>query len=203
MASYGLPLPEELFRRIRGHKFFVKADFRAGFWQLNLSEEAQQHVAFHAPDSGKRLTYTRLCFGHVNATALFQRVMEKELATASLSHYAAPFVDDVIMWCDSWEEIMSNFRQLLQHLKTVGLRLHPAKTIVVPALPGALGVSQGVQARTSQDCRDQGSATTQQPQAPASPPGLVQLLPLLRSQLLHHSPAALQAYGKRSTLHLE
>jgi hypothetical protein len=56
--------------------------------------------------------------------------MEKELAAAGLSHCAAPFVDDVIMWCDSWEEMVSNFRQLLQHLKTVGLRLHPAKTIV-------------------------------------------------------------------------
>jgi hypothetical protein len=128
--SYGLPLPEELFRRIRGHRFLVKADFRAGFWQINLSEEAQQHVAFHAPDSGKRLTYTRLCFGHVNATAIFQRAMEKELAAAGLSHCAAPFVDDVILWSDSWDEMIANFRKLLRHLQTVGLRLHPAKTII-------------------------------------------------------------------------
>ena len=39
-------------------------------------------------------------------------------------------MDDVILWADSFEEMVANFRKLLQHMQKVGLRLHPAKTIV-------------------------------------------------------------------------
>ena len=125
---YGLPLPEDLFRRIRGAKFLVKADFKSGFWQLKLDAESQKHVAFWWRN--KLYTYTRLPFGHVNATALFQRVMEKELHAAGIAHCSAPFVDDVILWADTFDEMLLNLRKLLQHLQKVGLRLHPAKTIV-------------------------------------------------------------------------
>lgn len=126
--KYGMPLPEELFRRVRGSKFLVKADFRSGFWQLKLDEASQSHVAFWWRN--KLYTYTRLPFGHVNATAVFQRVMETELQEAGLSHCSAPFVDDVILWADTFEEMLERLETLLQHLQTVGLRLHPAKTIL-------------------------------------------------------------------------
>jgi hypothetical protein len=126
--KYGMPLPEELFRRIRGAKFLVKADFKSGFWQLKIDEESQKHVAFWWRN--KLYTYTRLPFGHVNATALFQRVMEKELQAAGLTHCAAPFVDDVILWANSFDEMYDNLQTMLRHLQGVGLRLHPAKTIV-------------------------------------------------------------------------
>lgn len=126
--KYGVPLPEELFRRVRGSKYLVKADFCSGFWQLKLDEDSQSQVAFWWRN--KLYTYTRLPFGHVNATAIFQRVMETELQKAGLSHCSAPFVDDVILWADTHDEMLQRLESLPQHLQTVGLRLHPATTIV-------------------------------------------------------------------------
>jgi hypothetical protein len=56
--------------------------------------------------------------------------METELQEAGLSHCSAPFVDDIILWADTHEEMLERLETLLQHLQKVGLRLHPAKTIL-------------------------------------------------------------------------
>eukprot|EP00775_Hariotina_reticulata_P001951 gene1951-biopygen3449 len=99
--KYGMPLPEELFRRVRGAKFLSKIDLRSGFWQLRLSPAAQQQVAFWWRN--RLYTYTRLPFGHINATAVFQRAIETKLRAAGVTK-AAVFVDDLIVWADSFDE---------------------------------------------------------------------------------------------------
>jgi hypothetical protein len=134
--KYGMPLPEELFRRIRGAKFLAKLDLRSGFWQLRLSEDAQQQVAFWWRN--RLYAYTRLPFGHVNATALFQRVLETELQASGVTS-AAVFVDDVILWADTFEEHVQQLRTLLRHFQKIGLRAHPAKTIVAAHTVAYLG----------------------------------------------------------------
>jgi hypothetical protein len=134
--KFGLPLPEALFRRMAGAKFLTKIDLRSGFWQLRLSESAQHLVAFWW--RGRMYTYTRLPFGHVNATALFQRVMETELGNAGVSR-AAAFVDDVVLWDNTFEEHLEQLDRLLQHFIKVNLRAHPAKTVVAAEKIGYLG----------------------------------------------------------------
>ncbi len=126
--KHGVPLPEDLFRRMRGAKFFSKIDLRSGFWQLRLSQEAKQQMAFWWRN--KLYTFNRLPFGHVNATAVFQRAMECELQRAGLTHTACVFVDDVCIFSDTIEEHMTSLRQLLQHFQKCGLRAHPAKSII-------------------------------------------------------------------------
>jgi hypothetical protein len=126
--KYGMPLPEELFRRLRGAKYAVKADLMSGFWQLKLDEASHRQMAFWWRN--RLYAYTRLPFGHVNATAVFQRVMDTELHEAGLSHCSAPFVDDVLLWAETFEEMLERLEKLLVHVQKVGLRLHPAKTIL-------------------------------------------------------------------------
>jgi hypothetical protein len=126
--KYGVPLPEDLFRQMRGARFFSKVDLRSGFWQLRLSEEAQKQVAYWW--RGKLYTFTRLPFGHVNATAIFQRVMEYELQRACLSHCSCVFVDDVCIYSNTFAEHIQQLSTLFKHFEKVGLRAHPAKSIV-------------------------------------------------------------------------
>ncbi len=125
---YGTPLPEELFRRMRGARFFSKFDMRSGFFQVMLDLPSQLQTVFHW--RGRCYAFKRLPFGHVNATAVFQRRMEQELQAAGLQHTACVFVDDICIYSDSMADHVAAIRQLLQHMQQVGLRAHPAKTIV-------------------------------------------------------------------------
>jgi hypothetical protein len=125
---YGVPLPEDLFRRMRGARFLTKLDMRAGFFQVTLDLPSKLHTTFHW--RGRCYAYHRLPFGHVNATGIFQRRMELELQAAGLQQNAVVFVDDIMVFSDTMAEHTQQLRQLLQHFQRVGLRAHPAKTIV-------------------------------------------------------------------------
>jgi hypothetical protein len=126
--NYGLPLPEDLFRKMNGAKYITKIDLRSGFWQLPLHESSKPYFAFWW--RGKLYTFTRLPFGFVNATALFQRVMEHELQECGVQAVTSVFVDDVVLYTDTWEQHVHALRTMLQHFQHVGLKAHPAKTIV-------------------------------------------------------------------------
>jgi site-specific DNA-cytosine methylase len=126
--KYGMPLPEELFRQMAGASFFTKLDMRSGFFQVELDLPSQLQTVFHW--RGKCYAFRRLPFGHVNATAIFQRRMELELQAAGLQHCTCVFVDDVCVYSSSMEEHLQQLRQLLRHFQKANLRAHPAKTIV-------------------------------------------------------------------------
>mgnify|MGYP001810788785 CR=1 FL=1 len=126
---YGMPLPEDLFRRMRGAKVLSKLDCRSGFFQINLDLPSQMHTVFHW--RGKCFAFRRLPFGHVSATAIFQRRMEMELQAAGLADRCCVFVDDICIYTDTVEEHLQVLQQLLQHLHKVGIRVHPAKSILL------------------------------------------------------------------------
>jgi len=125
---YKMPLPEDLFRRVQGAKWLSKLDCRSGFFNLVLSEASRPLTAFWW--EGRLYAFNRLPFGHVNATAYFQRTMEHEINQAGLAHCCLVFVDDCLVVSDSFEEHLQHLRMLLRRFKQVGLRCHPAKSIL-------------------------------------------------------------------------
>jgi len=101
---------------------------RSGFFAVALDEESQTHTAFWW--ANKLYAFTRLPFGHVNATAIFQRRMELEIQRAGLAHCVCVFVDDILVFSHSMQEHIQHVSQLLQHFASNDLRAHPEKTIV-------------------------------------------------------------------------
>jgi hypothetical protein len=79
---------------------------------------------------GKQLwQYTRLPYGNKNSVYEFQRVMDKVLADAGLSHCAWAYVDDVLIASTTLEEHIQDVERVLQALHQVGLRVHPGKSV--------------------------------------------------------------------------
>ena len=87
-----------------------------------LSTEPNNHSGLYR--------FTRLPFGHVNATAIFQKIVEHELQQAGLGHCAVVFVDDVCIYSRNFDEHLQCLRILLRRFQTVGLRAHPSKSIL-------------------------------------------------------------------------
>ena len=135
--AYSLPLPEELFQRVQGSTVFSGLDMRSGFFQLRVAEDSQKYTTFWW--GNKLYAYSRMPFGFKNATAAFQRVMDTVLRDAGLTHCAAAFVDDVIIYSSSMEEHVQHVDAVLRALAAVGLRVHPAKSIFAAAKIEYLG----------------------------------------------------------------
>lgn len=125
--TYSMPLPEELFRRMRGARYLTKLDMKSGFFGIKLNDP---HMAACFTWRSKRYHFLRLPFGYVNSTAIYQRRMELELAASGVGDHCTVFVDNVCIYSDTMEEHIQHVQTLLRHFSKVGLRAHPAKTIV-------------------------------------------------------------------------
>jgi len=75
--KYPMPLPEEIFDRLAGKKYFSVLDLRSGFNQIPLAEADRHKTAFHGV--GGHYEFNVMPFGLVNATAVFQRTMDRVL----------------------------------------------------------------------------------------------------------------------------
>lgn len=118
------PIPEDMFREIGHHKFYCTLDLKAGFHQIRCSERAKRRLTFWW--NGKPFRFTRMPFGAVNSPAVFQNAVERELTDHQA--YARVYIDDVIMWGDTVEEMMAHLQEVLASLDAAGLKAHPGKT---------------------------------------------------------------------------
>jgi len=127
--NHPLPLPEELFRSLKGAKYLSKIDMRSGFLQIPIHPDSQHVTAFWW---GSRLfQYTRVPFGIKTSVAIFQRVMETVIQRAGLTHCAHVYVDDILVHSKTFSEHIEHVAALLQALHAADLRAHPAKSVWV------------------------------------------------------------------------
>ncbi len=69
--AYPLPLPDEIQDRLSGSTIFSKLDLQSGPWQLPVSPNDQETMAFcPGPDMGL-FQFTRMPFGLSGATSSF------------------------------------------------------------------------------------------------------------------------------------
>ena len=121
---YPLPKIEDLLNQLDGAKYFAKLDLAAGYWQVRMQDEDKEKTAFCVPNGLYQWKY--MPFGLVNAPPTFQRLMGKVLKTV-LGKIALVYIDDVLVYAKSIDELIANLRKVLQLLQEAGLKLKPKK----------------------------------------------------------------------------
>lgn len=113
-----LPLPEILFRSLKDSNFYSKCDCKSAFMQIILSPGSRAVTRFWAKKNGADILmqYRRLPYGIKNSVAIFQRVMEAELANAGLTHCAQVFVDDILIHSKTMSEHIQHVAAVLDAL---------------------------------------------------------------------------------------
>ena len=77
--SWSIPNMESTLEKIACCRYNTKMDKRSGFWQMDLTPNAQELLAFITPQ-GRVFKWKVLPFGVANAPALFQEPMNKILS---------------------------------------------------------------------------------------------------------------------------
>lgn len=93
-----------------------KFDLLKGYWQVPLTERAQEVSAFVTPESLYRCLV--LPFGMKNAPATFQRLMNR--VSAGLDN-TVTYLDDVVVYSSSWLDHIRQIKQLFVRLEEAGL----------------------------------------------------------------------------------
>ena len=77
--SGSIPNMESTLEKIASRRYKTKMDKRSGFWQVDLTPNTQQLLAFITPQ-GRVFKWKVMPFGVANAPALFQELMNKILS---------------------------------------------------------------------------------------------------------------------------
>ena len=118
-----LPRVDDCIDQIGSAQFISKFDLLKGYWQVPLSEHAQEISAFVTPDG--LYQYTVMPFGMRNAPATFQRMIN--LVVSELEG-CAPYIDDVVIYSHSWEQHVRQLGSVFIRLKEANLTVNLMKS---------------------------------------------------------------------------
>lgn len=138
--SFPLPRIEDCVDQVGSAKFVSKFDLLKGYWQVPLSQRAQEISAFITSEG--LFSYNVMSFGLRNAPATFQRLMNR---VVSGLEGVAVYLDDVVVFSDSWEKHLVCIADLLSRFEEAGLTVNLAKCEFAKATVTYLGkvVGQG------------------------------------------------------------
>ena len=119
-----LPYPNEIRDYIKGAKWVTVIDVRSGYSQSTISKKCRKVLAFNA--AGQHLQPTVLPQGCKASPSLYQKAMEKILEPY-LRKCCLVYLDDCLVWSDSWEQHMIDLRAVLERYRLFNIKLNPAK----------------------------------------------------------------------------
>ncbi|UYV72001.1 hypothetical protein LAZ67_9001526 [Cordylochernes scorpioides] len=131
---YPLPRIDDTLDCLRGARFYSSMDLQSGYWQIDVEESDREKTAFITPDG--LYEFKVMPFGLCNAPATFERMIDNLLKVLKWTIFLCYF-DDIIVFSDDFEELLSRLQLVLNCLKKAGLCLNSkkckfgAKTITV------------------------------------------------------------------------
>ncbi|XP_069100681.1 uncharacterized protein [Pleurodeles waltl] len=121
--AYPMPRIDELIERLGQAKFLSTLDLTKGYWQIPLRKGDKEKTAFATPSG--LYQFTVLPFGLHGAPATFQRLMDEILRP--FKQYAAAYLDDIVIYSNTWEEHLTHLDTILQALRKAQLTANPEK----------------------------------------------------------------------------
>jgi len=112
--TYPIPHKGDLIRRIAVAKIFSKFDFKAGFWQVAISEKDKFKTTFNIPVG--HYEWNVMPFGLKNAPSKFQKVMDNIFKP--YFDWLIVYIDDVLIFSKNIDEQFKHvniFKNLVKH----------------------------------------------------------------------------------------
>jgi hypothetical protein len=111
--KYPLLRIDDLFDHLKGARVFSKIDLRSGYHQLRIKEQDIQKTAFRARYG--HYEFFVMSFGLTNAPAIFMDLMNR-VFRPYLDQYMVVFIDDILVYSNSYVEHEQYLRVVLQTL---------------------------------------------------------------------------------------
>jgi len=122
--AYPLPNIEDAISTLAGSEYFCTLDLAAGYWQVEMSQEAKQKTSFCTRNG--LYQFNVMPFGLSNAPATFERLMELVLKGLTWSQCVV-YIDDIIVFGKDFSECHLRLVEVFKRLQGAHLRLKPKK----------------------------------------------------------------------------
>ena len=123
MDAYPMPRIEDILDWVGKAKFISTVDLTRGYWQVPLAAEDKHKTAFTSPFG--LYQFCVMPFGLNGAPATFQRLMNE--VVRDMEKFAHAYLDDLVIFSDTWEEHHSDLRAILEKVQLFALTAKMAK----------------------------------------------------------------------------
>ena len=117
--TFPIPRIDDCIDKVGKAKYVTKIDPLKGFYQVPLTERAKELSAFVTPSG--LYQYKVMAFGMKNSPATFQRLINS--VTSGIDGCDA-YIDDAIIYSDTWKEYLSTIRQFYDRLSDAKLTIN-------------------------------------------------------------------------------
>ena len=122
--THPLPRIDDTLDALSGSKWFSTIDLASGYWQVEMEPTDREKTAFATPFGLHQ--FRVMPFGLCNAPSTFQHLMELVLAGLHWSTCLV-YLDDIIIYSRNTEDHFKRLQEVLERLRTAGLKLKPSK----------------------------------------------------------------------------
>ena len=122
-TPFYMPTVEEVLESIGTASVISKLDLNKGYYQVKVRKEDVAKMVFVCHEG--HFEFLRMPFGLKNAPAAFQKLTSRVLE--SFRGFARPYIDDIIVFSDAWDDHVGHVREMLARLRESGLTANPKK----------------------------------------------------------------------------
>ncbi len=116
---YPMPRIDDIVESMRGKKYFSIIDLKSGYYQIPLSQRARE-LCTMITQLGT-FQFHVIPFGLKNAPAYFQKMMN-EILEGSIGSHVFVYIDDIVIFSNTFEDHMQDLRKVLEKLKANNLK---------------------------------------------------------------------------------
>ena len=127
-VSWSMPALDYVIAQTRGAKYFSTWDFCSGYWQCDVAADSQEYFSFNTPFGC--YTPRRLPQGHHASPMYFHSHVQKIFDSLIKKGKCLIWIDDVLIWGNTWEEYHANLVEFLKLCKQHSLKLSIKKSTV-------------------------------------------------------------------------
>jgi hypothetical protein len=111
---FPMPIEEEILDESTCTQFFTSLDLTSGYHQIRMGEADEYNTTFKTHQG--HYQFKVMPFGLRNAPAKFQCAMNS-VVSPFLRKFVLVFIDDILIYSDSWTEHLQHVRLVLGQLR--------------------------------------------------------------------------------------
>ena len=119
LDAYPLPQIDDILDTIGQANFITTLDLAKGYWQVMVAESDRSKTAFISPLG--LFQFKTMPFGLCGAPATFQCLIDQVIQGSQ--PFTRAYLDDVVIFSNTWEEHLTHLCQVFQRLTDAGLTI--------------------------------------------------------------------------------
>ena len=133
-----MPDVDSTLQSIARWKYLITSDITSAFYQISLPKSSMKYCRVATPYRGFG-GYTRCAMGMPGSETALEELIIRVLSNCIQDGIVAKLADDLYCGRNTFDELLSNWKRVLDALHKSNLKLSPSKTVICPRSTTILG----------------------------------------------------------------